>query len=514
MQYADLQVDSRFAASFRAARGGRITPRPSDSSRAAWRACLFQFAFLVTDMPVEALHLARGQFAMTAIFHILWPILTISLSAFLLVVEVLWVRTNEVVWYRHARFWSKLLVLNFAVGVVSGIPMEFQFGTNWGPFSNYTGEFFGNILGFEGAMAFMLEAGFVGIMMLGWERVPKGVHLFATGMVALGSTLSAFWIMVANSWMQTPAGVEVVDGKLVVTDYVKAIFTPDMPWGVSHMWFAALETGLVVIAGISAYCLLKRRNPEFFVRSFKVALVCLAFVAPVQIWLGDSSGVDVFATQPAKGAAIEGHWQTNAPGTGASWSLLAWPDKAKQTNDWSLEIPGLLSVLGTHTLHGQVKGLADIPVADQPPMIPVLYYAFRVMAGIGFLFMVLAFWTVFAMRKARGRLDALLAQRKLLLAWVLAIPLPYIAVECGWIVREVGRQPWVVYGLLRTQQAASNIPATAITGSMIMFATFYAILITSFFVFARRWLKKGPDLTLMPPAEITPRNASHASIEY
>jgi cytochrome d ubiquinol oxidase subunit I len=514
MQYADLQVDSRFAASFRAARGGRITPRPSDSSRAAWRACLFQFAFLVTDMPVEALHLARGQFAMTAIFHILWPILTISLSAFLLVVEVLWVRTNEVVWYRHARFWSKLLVLNFAVGVVSGIPMEFQFGTNWGPFSNYTGEFFGNILGFEGAMAFMLEAGFVGIMMLGWERVPKGVHLFATGMVALGSTLSAFWIMVANSWMQTPAGVEVVDGKLVVTDYVKAIFTPDMPWGVSHMWFAALETGLVVIAGISAYCLLKRRNPEFFVRSFKVALVCLAFVAPVQIWLGDSSGVDVFATQPAKGAAIEGHWQTNAPGTGASWSLLAWPDKAKQTNDWSLEIPGLLSVLGTHTLHGQVKGLADIPVADQPPMIPVLYYAFRVMAGIGFLFMVLAFWTVFAMRKARGRLDALLAQRKLLLAWVLAIPLPYIAVECGWIVREVGRQPWVVYGLLRTQQAASNIPATAITGSMIMFATFYAILITSFFVFARRWLKKGPDLTLMPQAEITPRNASHASIEY
>jgi cytochrome d ubiquinol oxidase subunit I len=514
MQYADLQVDSRFAASFRAARGGRITPRPSDSSRAAWRACLFQFAFLVTDMPVEALHLARGQFAMTAIFHILWPILTISLSAFLLVVEVLWVRTNEVVWYRHARFWSKLLVLNFAVGVVSGIPMEFQFGTNWGPFSNYTGEFFGNILGFEGAMAFMLEAGFVGIMMLGWERVPKGVHLFATGMVALGSTLSAFWIMVANSWMQTPAGVEVVDGKLVVTDYVKAIFTPDMPWGVSHMWFAALETGLVVIAGISAYCLLKRRNPEFFVRSFKVALVCLAFVAPVQIWLGDSSGVDVFATQPAKGAAIEGHWQTNAPGTGASWSLLAWPDKAKQTNDWSLEIPGLLSVLGTHTLHGQVKGLADIPVADQPPMIPLLYYAFRVMAGIGFLFMGLAFWTVFAMRKARGRLDALLAQRKLLLAWVLAIPLPYIAVECGWIVREVGRQPWVVYGLLRTEQAASNISATAISGSMIMFATFYAILITSFFVFARRWLKKGPDLTLMPPAEITPRNAPHASVEY
>ncbi|POR52100.1 cytochrome bd-I ubiquinol oxidase subunit 1 apoprotein [Paraburkholderia eburnea] len=464
-------------------------------------------------MSLEALNLARGQFAMTAIFHILWPILTISLSAFLLVVETLWVKTSNVVWYRHARFWSKLLILNFAVGVVSGIPMEFQFGTNWGPFSQYTGQFFGNILGFEGAMAFMLEAGFVGIMMLGWGRVPKGVHLFATAMVALGSSISAFWIMVANSWLQTPRGVALVDGKLVVTDYVKAIFNPDMAWGVSHMWFAALETGLVVIAGISAYYLLKRRNPEFFVRSFKLALLLLAFVAPVQIWLGDSSGVDVFETQPAKGAAIEGHWETNAPGTGASWSLIAWPDAAKQGNDWSLEVPGMLSILGTHSLHGKVTGMRDIPVADQPPMLPLLYYAFRAMAGIGFLFMVLAFWTLYALNKARGHLDKLLAQRKLLLAWVLAIPLPYIAVECGWIVREVGRQPWVVYGLLRTDHAASAIPAGAITGSMIMFATFFVVLISSFFVFARRWLRRGPDLTLMPPVEVAHQTVPHA-VDY
>ncbi|CAB3793280.1 cytochrome ubiquinol oxidase subunit I [Pararobbsia alpina] len=465
-------------------------------------------------MLLDALHLARSQFAMTAIFHILWPILTVSLSAFLLVVEILWVRTSEVVWYRHARFWSKLLILNFAVGVVSGIPMEFQFGTNWGPFSEFTGQFFGNILGFEGAMAFMLEAGFVGIMILGWTRVPKGVHLFATAMVALGSSISVFWIMVANSWMQTPAGVALVDGKLAVTDYVKAIFNPDMAWGVSHMWFAALETGLMVIAGISAYYLLRRRNPEFFVRSFKLALLLLVFITPVQIWLGDSSGVDVFATQPAKGAAIEGHWETNAPGTGASWSLLAWPDKANQRNDWSLEIPGLLSVLGTHSLHGQVKGLADIPVADQPPALPLLYYAFRAMAGIGFLFMVLAFWTAYSLRKARGQLEALLAQRKLLLAWVLAIPLPYIAVECGWIVREVGRQPWVVYGLLRTENAASAIAPMAITGSMAMFAVFYVVLISSFFYFARRWLKKGPDLTLLPPAEPTRQSVAHTAAEH
>lgn len=309
----------------------------------------------------NVLDLSRAQFAMTAIFHIMWPILTISLSAFLVLVEVLWLRTGKVGYYRHARFWSKLLVLNFAVGVVSGIPMEFQFGTNWAGFSRYSGQFFGNILGFEGAMAFMLEAGFIGVMLLGWGRVPRAVHLFATSMVALGSSISAFWIMVANSWMQTPAGVTVENGKIIVTDYAAAIFNPDMVWGVTHMWVAAIETGMFVIAGISAWNLFKRRNPEFFARSFKIALLVLVFVAPLQIWLGDSSGGSVFASQPAKGAAIEGHWITNKPGTAASWSLLAWPDKQAQRNDWSIEVPGMLSVLATHTLDGTVKGLTDFP---------------------------------------------------------------------------------------------------------------------------------------------------------
>ncbi|MGT2475515.1 cytochrome ubiquinol oxidase subunit I [Paraburkholderia terrae] len=455
-------------------------------------------------------NLSRAQFAMTAIFHILWPILTISLSAFLFLVEALWIKTGDVMLYRQARFWSKLLVLNFAVGVVSGIPMEFQFGTNWAGFSQYSGQFIGNILGFEGAMAFMLEAGFVGVMLLGWGRVPRGVHLFATGMVALGSSISAFWIMVANSWMQTPAGYAVVDGKIEVTNYLAAIFNPDMVWGVSHMWVAAIETGMFVIAGISAYNLFRKRHPEFFARSFKIALAVLVIAAPLQIWLGDSSGVSVFETQPAKGAAIEGHWHTNAPGTGASWSLLAWPDKAAQRNDWSLEVPGMLSVLGTHSLHGQVKGLTDFKPEDQPPMLPLLYYAFRVMAGIGFCFMLLAFWTVYALRKARGSLDALLARRKLLLAWVLCIPLPYVAVEAGWIVREVGRQPWVVYGLLRTSQAASTVAPSSISLSMAMFFAFYVVLLVTFFVLARRWLRNGPDLTSVPPAIVT-ANAARAA---
>jgi len=447
----------------------------------------------------DIVNLSRSQFAMTAIFHILWPILTISLSAFLVLVEALWVRTRNLLYYRHARFWAKLLVLNFVVGVVSGIPMEFQFGTNWAGFSRYAGEFVGNILGFEGTMAFMLEAGFIGVMLYGWGRVPRGVHLFATSMVAFGSSLSAFWIMVANSWMQTPAGVTVVNGRLVVTDYMAAIFNPDMVWGVAHMWVGAMETGAFVIAGISAFYLYRRRHAEFFLRSFKLALMALLVIAPLQIWLGDSSGFDVFHNQPAKGAAIEGYWHTNPPGTGAAWALLAWPDQTQQKNDWALELPNMLSVLGTHSLTGQVTGLADIPRADQPPMVPLLFYAFRVMAGIGVWFMALAFWSAWIWRKTRGSLNSMLQQRKLLLAWVLSIPLPYIAIESGWVVREVGRQPWVVYGMLRTRDAATLLPAGTVAASMTMFAVFYAVLVTTFAVFAYKWLKQGPDLTALPP---------------
>ncbi|MEM5425278.1 cytochrome ubiquinol oxidase subunit I [Paraburkholderia ferrariae] len=461
-------------------------------------------------MLTDVLHLSRAQFAMTTIFHILWPILTVSLSLYLLLIEVLWIRTGDVMYYRHARYWSKLLALNFAVGVVTGIPLEFQFGTNWAGFAQFCGQFVGNMLGFEGAMAFMLEAGFIGVMMLGWGRVSRGVHVFTTAMVALGSSISVFWIMVANSWMQTPAGVTVVNGKLLITDYAAAIFNPDMVWAVSHMWTAAIETGMFVIAGISAYHLFRRRHPEFFARSFKIALCVLVVVAPLQIWLGDSSGTSVFATQPAKGAAIEGHWQTNKPGTGAAWSLVAWPDQQQQRNDWSIEVPGLLSIIGTHSLHGRVSGLTDFPRADQPPMVPLLYYAFRVMAGIGFAFMLLAFWTASALYKARGNLEGLLVQRKLLLAWVLCIPLPYVAVEAGWIVREVGRQPWVVYGLLRTSQAVSAVPASSVTASMAMFFVFDVALLLSFFFLARRWLKNGPDLTATPPAttSVTPQTVA------
>ncbi|HXD04905.1 MAG TPA: cytochrome ubiquinol oxidase subunit I [Burkholderiaceae bacterium] len=440
-----------------------------------------------------ALDLSRLQFAFTAIFHILWPILTISLSLFVFLLEALWARTGDPQYGQHTRYWSKLLALNFAVGVVSGIPMEFEFGTNWAPFSQFGGEFFGNILGFEGAMAFMLEAGFVGVMLYGWNRVPRAVHLFATGMVALGSSLSAFWIMVANSWMQTPAGVEASGGRLVVTDYLAAIFNPSMASSALHMWTASIETGLFVVAGLSAWKMLRRQQPEFFARSFKLACALLLVVSPLQLLIGDWSGQNVFEHQPAKGAAIEGHWQTNAPGTGASWSLLAWPDKARQRNTWSLEVPAALSLLATHSATGTVRGLSEFAPEDQPPMLPLLYYAFRLMAGIGMWFVVLAAWTAWVWRRARWRSDALLRHPWLLRAWVLTIPLPYLAVECGWIVREVGRQPWAIYGLLRTHDAATTLSSATVTSSLWMFAACYLVLLAAFTHFARRWLLRGPD---------------------
>jgi cytochrome d ubiquinol oxidase subunit I len=443
--------------------------------------------------------LSRLQFAITTLFHILWPVLTIGLSLFLVVTETLWLRTGEIAWYHHSRFWCRLLLLNFGVGVVTGLPLEFEFGTNWAPFSKIAGGFFGNLLGFEGAMAFMLEAGFLGIMMFGWQKVPRPVHLLATAMVAFGASLSAFWIVDANSWMQTPAGGHMENGHFVLDSYLKAIFNPDMPWGISHMWVACLETSLFVIGGISAWYILKRRDVAFFRRSFLLAAAIAIVVTPVQIWLGDSSGKTVFDDQPAKGAAIEGHWNTNPPGEPASWAVVAWPDPRQQKNDWAVEIPGVLSWLATGRPEGQVIGLRAFAPQDQPPLLPLLFYAFRVMAGIGFALFFLMLWTGWAW--LRGRLDPLRidGNRWLLRAWVAAIPLGYIAVDTGWTVREVGRQPWVIYGLLRTRDAASVLPAASVAFTAAGYLTIDALLLILFVTFAARIVRGGPDLTLSPP---------------
>lgn len=442
--------------------------------------------------------LARLQFAVTTMLHIIWPVLTIGLSIFIVLMEILWLRTGDVDYYRHARFWTKLFLLNFGVGVVTGLPLEFEFGTNWAPFSIAAGDFFGNILGFEGAMAFMLEAGFLGIMVFGWNRVIPQIHLLASVMVAFGASLSAFWIMAANAWMQTPAGGEMVNGEFRVDSYMEAIFNPNMPWAVSHMWVACLETSLFVIGGISAWYVLRGHAVDFFRKSLRMALYAAVVIAPLQVILGDGSGVSVFEHQPAKGAAIEGHWHTNPPAEGAPWSVVAWPDKDSQTNLWSVEIPNVLSLLATHSLNGQVAGLREFAPRDQPPALPLLYYTFRLMVLIGFAFVALMLWTLWAEWKGRLTSDNIVGQRKLLGAWVAAIPMGYVAVECGWIVREVGRQPWVIHGLLRTEEGASPLPAGTIGTTLTAYTLVYLLLMIAFIVFARRLLYKGPDLEVVP----------------
>ena len=316
---------------------------------------------------MEHILLSRIQFALTAMFHILWPVLTIGLSLFLVLVEALWLKTKKEIYYRHARFWGRLFIINFAVGVVSGIPMEFQFGTNWGHFSRAGGDIFGHLLGFEATMAFMLEAAFLGIMVWGWKKVSPAMHLLATTMVAFGTSLSAFWIMSANAWMQTPAGGVFKEGRYLVTDNLAVIFNPDMPWAVSHMWFACLEISLFVIGGISAWYLLRNRQVDFFLKSFKIAVIGAIIVTPLQIYLGDGSGREVAKTQPTKLGAMEAHWETNPPGKGASWNVLAWPDKSRQENTWEISIPYALSLITTHSPTGQVKGLRDFPVRRPAP---------------------------------------------------------------------------------------------------------------------------------------------------
>jgi len=257
----------------------------------------------------DSVVLSRIQFALTAMFHILWPLLTVGLSIFLVALEVMWLKTKDRDYFILARFWGKLFLLNFAIGVVSGIPMEFEFGTNWAPFSRLTGEFFGNVLGYDGAMALMLEAGFLGIMMFGWNRVTAGMHLFATSMVALGSSLSALWIMIANGWMQNPTGGHIEAGRYVVDSYAEALLNPNHYWGYSHMWLACMETTLFVVAGVSAWYVLHQRHEHLFRKNFKLALIGLLLATPLQILVGDIAGLYLFDIQPAKTAAIEGHWK-------------------------------------------------------------------------------------------------------------------------------------------------------------------------------------------------------------
>ncbi len=453
----------------------------------------------MTELFADPVFLARLQFALTTMFHILWPLTTIGLSVFLVALEALWLKTGDADYHRHFRFWSRIFGVGFAVGVVSGIPLEFQFGTNWAPFSHAAGNFFGQVLSFEGSMAFMLESAFLSIMLYGHRRVPPWAHFLSTVLVCFAASLSAFWIMAANSWMQTPAGGVFRGGVFHMESFWGAVFNPDTVLSFSHMWLACVETGLFLVGGVSAFYIWRGRDAAFFLRSFKLALVLAVAVTPLQALLGDASGVHIGKVQPAKVAAIEAHWETNAPGTGASWNILAWPDPENERNRFEIPVPYVLSLLITHTPTGKVPGLKDFPRQYRPPIV-IPFYTFRGMVGIGFAMVGVMLTSLYAWRKGLLSPENASRARPILAAWMAMAPLGYLATELGWITREVGRQPWIIYGWLRTGEAASALPAGAVGASLAMYLLAYTLLPLAAGWFFFLILRKGPDLTEQPPA--------------
>lgn len=437
---------------------------------------------------MDPIAMSSIQFAVTAMFHIVFPTLTIGLASYLVWVEFLWVKNRHAADYRQARFWGRIFALSFAVGVVSGVPLEFEFGTNFAPFSIAAGDLFGHVLGFETAMAFMLEAGFLGVMLFGWKRVHPSMHFAATLLVWFGATLSAFWILSGNSWMQTPRGVEFIEGKFVITDWLSAIFTPSFPTRFSHVYIACLETGLFFLGGLSAWFLLHERHVDFFRRSFKAALAGAILIAPLQVAVGDASGLVAAKYQPAKLAAMEAHWNTNRQGTGAPWAVLAIPDQQNARNRWEIGISNGLSWLITRSPHGVVTGLNEFAPQDQP-RVWVVFYAFRVMLAIGFFLAGLALVSAWRWWKG-GLFDSAWIMR----GWVASVPLGFVAVETGWITAEVGRQPWIVYGFLRTRDALSPLPDGVVLATGLAFGGIYLGLLAAFAYYLMRILQHGPDM--------------------
>ena len=449
---------------------------------------------------MDVLSLSRFQFGDTAAFHILWPIMSIGIAFYLLSMEVMWLRTKKDGYYRQLRFWTKIFMLTFAIGTASGIPLEFEFGTNWAAFSHMAGDFFGNILGFETTVAFALEAAFLGIFLFGWNRVRPAVHLFSNAMIFVGASLSAFWIMAANSWMQVPIGVTVEGGKMIVSDYYAAIFNPDTIVSFMHMMGACIETTLFMMAGISAIVLLRKstepRMRQFFLDSFKYCLLLVLFVAPIQLVIGDLSGLIIKEYQPAKLAATELHWQTNAPGEGAEWNIVAIPNTDGGKNDFAITVPDGLSLITTHTTDGAVQGLNDFAPQDRPTVTEslIVFYSFRVMIAIGGLLFLLALLGVLFWKRGKLRTPEI-APRWFWWLFALATPLGFVATEAGWMVREIGRQPWVVYHLLRTSQGlSSNLSMPAVLGTAIVFNIIYLACGILFIYFTWRIVKRGPDL--------------------
>ena len=435
----------------------------------------------------DALLLARIQFAFTISFHIVFPALTIGLASYLAVLEGLWLKTRRPVYLDLFHFWKKVFAVAFGMGVVSGLVMAYQFGTNWSGFSTFAGGVTGPLLAYEVLTAFFLEAGFLGVMLFGMQRVGPGRHFFATVMVAVGTLVSATWILASNSWMQTPQGHAIIDGRVVPVEWLKIIFNPSFPYRLVHMVLAAfIATALVVVAS-AAWHLLRGRDHAAVRTMLAMGLVMLMVAAPLQALVGDQHGLNTARHQPAKLAAIEGHWE-NRPGEGVPLILFGVPDMQAEQTRHAIEIPRLGSLLLTHSWDGEVPGLKDFPKADRPNAL-VVFWSFRLMVGLGSLMILLALLGGWLLR--RGRVYA--ARNYLRFALAMG-PAGLVAILAGWVTTEVGRQPWVVYGLMRTADAVSGHRAGQGGFTPAPLIGVYAVVFGAGTVYLLRIIGKGPEV--------------------
>ena len=429
--------------------------------------------------------LARVQFAANITFHILFPTISIAMGWFLLFFKTRFVATGEQHWMDAYQFWIKIFALTFALGVVSGITMSFQFGTNWPGFMNTVGNVAGPLLAYEVLTAFFLEATFLGIMLFGRGRVSEGVHTLATWLVALGTTASAFWILALNSWMHTPAGFEMINGQAHVTSWFEVIFNPSFPYRMTHMLLASGLTASFLLAGISAYRWLKNDRTKDVMAALRTGVTVAAFLIPVQIFVGDLHGLNTLKHQPAKLAAMEGIWETQA---GVPAVLFAIPDQVTQSNKYEIAIPKLASFYLTHDWNGEVKGIKDF--AEHPPVGPV-FWAFRIMVGVGLLMLAVSWFASYEL-KFKNSLSKRTAM--VLVAMTFA---GWVALVSGWYVTEIGRQPWLVHGVLTTAQAASQVPAGNIALSLALYLTLYAALLSAYvsvvFYLAKKAVNGGEE---------------------
>jgi cytochrome d ubiquinol oxidase subunit I len=434
---------------------------------------------------LDGLLLARIQFAANITFHILFPTISIALGWALLSMRLAWLRTRREHWLYAYRFWTKVFALTFALGVVSGIVMSFQFGTNWPGFMQRVGNIAGPLLGYEVLTAFFLEASFLGIMLFGHGRVSERVHLIATFLVAFGTTLSAFWIIALNSWMQTPAGYEIVDGVFHVTNWLEVIFNPSMPYRLVHMLLASFLTGAFLIAGVSAWQLLRGKDNPATRPALRASLIAGAALIPVQIFVGDLHGLNTLEHQPAKVAAMEALWKTQR---GAPLVLFALPDAATQSNRFAIEVPHGAALILTHERDGELKGIDAFPNAH-PPVAP-LFWSFRIMVGTGVLMLLTAWVGVWLVWRQRRSGSALSLPRWMLTGLVGMTFSGWLATVAGWYVTEVGRQPYLVYGYLKTAEAASNVPPAHIALTLTAYLIVYALLIVAYISVLRHMAEK------------------------